>query len=150
MPEENALAARLRQVIADGVVADAEAWCEAAGLSRGFLSSFFVRARENPEASLRGPSVQKLARAAGVEIPWLLDGEGPRTREQEDPADELGPYEAARAWFLAEQRLEGRGDEAKAFLAVRRSYAGAEDKGPGWWLEHLKDEFRAWRKGRGA
>lgn len=102
------------------------------------------------------PGAEKIAgyaKVLGVSPEWLLTGEGSmhpveRTVEPID-VDELGPYEAARAWFLAEQRLEGRVEEAKAFLAVRRSYAGAEDKGPGWWLEHLKDEFRAWRKAGG-
>lgn len=56
MNERNLLAERLRDVIQDGLVQDARAWCEAAGLSGGFLSSFFVRAKSKPDArTLDGP-----------------------------------------------------------------------------------------------
>jgi len=81
------LAERLRQVIEDRLVDDAEAWCEAAGLSRGFLSSFFVRAKGSPGASLKGTSASALAGAAGVRTEWLLTGEGPRERRPEQTTE---------------------------------------------------------------
>lgn len=87
MSPTNLLAERLRQVIEDRLVDDAEAWCEAAGLSRGFLSSFFVRAKGSPGASLKGPSASALAAAAGVRTEWLLTGEGPRERRAEQTVE---------------------------------------------------------------
>lgn len=142
---KNELAARLRSVIEDGLVADAETWCDAAGLSRGFLSSFFVRSKSDGSASIRGASVERLAQAAKVSPTWLLTGRGPR----EGDSDELAPFDAARALFLAQESHDGRGDEARRFLADRTTaYAGAERKSPRWWLETLAEEFREWRTAR--
>lgn len=142
---KNELAARLRSVIEDEIVQDAETWCEAAGLSRGFLSSFFVRSKSDGGASIRGASVERLAQAAKVSPTWLLTGRGPR----EGDSDELAPFDAARALFLAQESHDGRGDEARRFLADRTTaYAGAERKSPRWWLETLAEEFREWRTAR--
>ncbi len=101
------------------------------------------------------PSYDKIkAYAVALEVnpEWLWSGEGPRERRPEGAVveavgDDLSPFDAARAMFLAEQVHDGRGDNARRFLAERVvHYAGAEGRSPGWWLETLKDEFRAWRK----
>lgn len=78
----NHLAERLREVIRAGLVQDARAWCEAAGLSGGFLSSFFVRAKHKPDASISADNATALASVAGVRPAWLLTGEGPRERRE--------------------------------------------------------------------
>ncbi len=146
---KNELAARLRSVIEEQIVADAETWCEAAGLSRGFLSSFFVRSKTAEDASMRGPSVERLAIAAKVSPAWLLTGKGPREIEAGDGV-ELGSFDAARAMFLAQEGHDGRADEARTFLAERNvAFAGAERKSPRWWLETLTEEFREWRDRKG-
>lgn len=120
----------------------------ASGVSQGHIS----HAESGKRVEL-GPTVlSALADALGVSVDWLLTGEGPRERASPertvDPAEDtsVSPFDAARTMFLAEQTHEGRGDDARAFLAQRDvHYAGAEGRSPGWWLETLKDEFRTWR-----
>jgi len=112
---------------------------------RSARGSFFVRSKSDGSASIRGASVERLAQAAKVSPTWLLTGRGPR----EGDSDELAPFDAARALFLAQESHDGRGDEARRFLADRTTaYAGAERKSPRWWLETLAEEFREWRTAR--
>lgn len=94
--------------------------------------------------------IRAIAAALGVTSEWLWSGEGPRSRREEE-SELLGPFEGARAMFLSEQAHEGRGEQAKAFLASRAvSFAGAERKSPQWWLATLTEEFREWRERSGA
>lgn len=117
--------------------------CEEQGhsVSRGQIAKLEAGERTNPRSS----DVQAIARATGVRMPWLMGERGPMV-EGHTVEEELGAFDAAVGWFLANESHEGRGDDAKAFLAQRDvRYAGAEGRSPGWWLETLRDEFRAWR-----
>jgi transcriptional regulator with XRE-family HTH domain len=111
-------------------------------LSSGHVGKLEIGERSNPRAQ----DVMVLARACGVRHEWLLDGTGGMALDVESEVDEVGAYDAARAMFLAQEVHEGRGEEARTFLATRSAtYAGAEGRSPGWWLETLRDEFRTWR-----
>jgi hypothetical protein len=135
----NQLAERLREVIRAGLVQDARAWCEAAGLSGGFLSSFFVRAKAKPDASISADNATALASVAGVRPAWLLTGEGPRERHPEpveldgDPRiAEVGAALGAPAHVIrAAQDLRGaRGTAGLSDEDIRgmlRSLAAADE-----------------------
>ena len=115
--------------------------CAAQGhsVSRGQIAKLEVGERTNP----RGSDTAAIARATGVRLRWLLEEDGPML---EGEPDEAGAFDAARAMFLAQEVHEGRGEEARTFLVTRSAtYAGAEGRSPGWWLETLRDEFRTWR-----
>lgn len=87
-------------------------------------------------ARLAGRSRSEIDRALGV-------------GEEDAHSEELSPFEAARQFFLVQEAGEGRGAEARAFLAERQvSFAGAERKSARWWLETLSEEFREWRGAR--
>lgn len=113
------------------------------GVSRGQIAKLEVGERTNP----RGSDVAAVARETGVRLPWLLEEQGPMVSEGDAPETEVSSaFDGAVTWFLTVEEHEGRGDEAKAFLAQRRElFAGAEHLSPGAWLAHLQDGFRAWR-----
>lgn len=109
-------------------------------VSRGQIAKLEVGERVNPRAS----DAAAIAKATGVRLPWLLDGQGSMLGDTAEP--DSSPLEGAIAWFLANETHEGRGDEARAFLAQRReTFAGGEHVSPDAWLAHLRDGFRAWR-----
>lgn len=148
MSDGEGISERLAAVIAERGLGVREL-ARSAGLASGQISNL-----RNGKRGKRvgGETIAKLAHALDVNDVWLLTGEGPRERRAEGPVveavgDDLPPFDAARAMFLAEQVHDGHGDDARRFLAERVvHYAGAEGRSPGWWLETLKDEFRAWRK----
>lgn len=111
------------------------------GLARSHVSTILVGKTKSVEVS----TLYRLADAAKVSRSWLAFGRGGMTDDEDDlPA----PWEAAKAWFLALEGHDGKGDEARAFLADRGAalYAGGRDRSPEWWLAQLRDEFRAWRQ----
>jgi len=117
--------------------------CSAIGheVSAGHVGKLELGERLNPRAQ----DVMVLARACGVRHEWLLNGTGAMGLEADD-SDEVSAYDAARTMFVAQEAHEGRGEEARTFLVTRSAtYAGAEGRSPGWWLETLRDEFRSWR-----
>lgn len=71
------------------------------------------------DASLpfEGKVFEDLARAAGVDAHWLQTGEGEPLAGA--AAEEVSAFEGAVGWFLATETHEGRGDDAKRFLAER-------------------------------
>lgn len=130
MGAKNPLAERLRAVIADGTVEDAQAWCVRAGLSKGFLSSFFVRAGEDEEAAMHSSSLQKLADAAGLSLAWLQTGHGPRSA---GPVVELDDPYPTRADAIA--RLRGVvSDEAISSVRAVQNLGGLTVQE---WVEEL-------------
>lgn len=118
-------AAREHAGLSQGALADR---CAALGhsVSRGQIAKLEVGERLNPRAS----DAAAIARATGVRLAWLLDGSGTMTAE-DAPDGDSSALEGAIAWFLAHETHEGRGDEARAFLAARReTFAGAEGLSP--------------------
>lgn len=70
------VAGRIRWVVESGKVANARAWCEAAGISSSYLGTFLSRDRKGQESDIAVGIVVKLARAAGLSVAWLAAGEG--------------------------------------------------------------------------
>lgn len=122
----NHLAERLREVIRAGLVQDARAWCEAAGLSGGFLSSFFVRAKAKPDASISADNATALASVAGVRPAWLLTGKGPR--ERRDPAELDGDLDPRIAEIGATIGAPAHVMRAAHDLRAARGTAGLSDE----------------------
>lgn len=117
------------------------------GVSQGHIS----HAESGKRLELGQTVLSAIAEALDVSVDWLATGNGPRERRNEPGAEpELGAVDAARAMFLAQETHDGRGTEARAFLAERAvSFAGAERKSPRWWVETLTEEFREWREKKG-
>jgi transcriptional regulator with XRE-family HTH domain len=118
----------------------ARATSEGHPISAGQIAKIEVADRPNPRAS----DLAVIARITGVNLSWLVSGIGPMVPTE---TSDVAPFDAAKTMFLAQETHDGRGEEARVFLAERSTqYAGAEDKSPGWWLESLRDEYRAWRR----
>ena len=95
--------------------------------------------------AFEGKVFEDLARAAGVDAHWLQTGEGEPLAGA--ATDEVSAYEGAIGWFIATETHEGRGDDARRFLAERDQVnAGTAGLSPDAWLAKLRDEFRAWRR----
>lgn len=62
-------------------------WPEKAGLSHGAISSFFSRAQKDPDATMHGSALKKLATAADISLAWLVSGEGEPDTFALAPAD---------------------------------------------------------------
>jgi len=136
------LRARLQKVIDAGRVRNPSTWALAAKLARSHVSTILAARTKRVETE----TLYRLADAAGVSRAWLAFGEGTMDPVSDDAIGD--PRDAARSWFVATEEHDGRGDEARAFLAERAGtlYAGSEDRSPEWWLATLREEFRAWRR----
>lgn len=131
---------RLQRVIDAGHVRNPSTWATSAGLARSHVNTILAGRTKRVETD----TIYRLADAAKVSRAWLAFAQGSMVESDLVP----GPWEAAKAWFLALEGHDGRGEEAKAFLLERGAtlYAGSQDRGPEWWLAQLRDEFRGWRR----
>ena len=124
----------------------ARAWSLDAGRSHAQVTMMLRRldAGETPDFS--ADVFEDLARAAGVSPSWLQSGRGSPNEDGKVPTpDEVGAFEGAMSYFLATETHEGRGDDARAFLAQRSELNAGMPASPDAWLAKLRDEFRAWR-----
>jgi transcriptional regulator with XRE-family HTH domain len=69
------LADRLRQLLTKSGLTQRE-FSELAGLSSGFLGTFFTRAKDDPSAAMNADTLAAIAKAFGVSQEWLVTGEG--------------------------------------------------------------------------
>lgn len=79
------LAERLRWLAADQKV-DQRTIGTKADLSPGFFAGVMTRAKEDPDASIRGHEAVALSNAWGVTLEWLLEGKGPPYKADVTPA----------------------------------------------------------------
>lgn len=135
-----ALRKRLQEVIDSERVRNASVWSAEAGLSRSHVSTILAGRTKRVETE----TIFRLADAASVSRSWLAFGEGSMIETAPTP-DQVGAFEGAVSWFLATETHEGRGDEARAFLAQRTQVNAGMSASPDAWLAKLRDEFRAWR-----
>lgn len=66
------LLARIDEVLASGKFKDASEWSVRAGLSRGYLATFRSRVVDGVAKTVKQDALSKLAKAAGVPVPWLM------------------------------------------------------------------------------
>lgn len=57
-----------------------------ANVSEGFVSHVITKSKKNPNADINGAKAVLIAKAAKVNLEWLLTGEGPRDLPREDLA----------------------------------------------------------------
>jgi hypothetical protein len=67
---------RLNQVIAKGTFKSRSAWMKAAGVSSGYFSSLKRGIREGKRSGVGLDVLERLSRAAAVDLEWLAYGKG--------------------------------------------------------------------------
>lgn len=68
---------RLRAVVANGIFKSRSAWLKSAGVSSGYFSSLKRGIREGKRSGVGLDVLERLSRAAHVELEWLAYGRGP-------------------------------------------------------------------------
>jgi hypothetical protein len=79
-----------------------------AGLSEGFVSHAVTKSKKNPEADINAAKAVKIAKAARVNLEWLLTGEGPRDLPREDPPQVPYTIHARSSVGVADRELRVR------------------------------------------
>lgn len=136
---------RIRWVL-DATGMSAREWSKRAGLSHAVLSEYMRRARADENASIKLPQLTALARAAGVSLAWLADGEG----ESGLRAVDTGQQPGLRLEYV--ERYPSRREAAEAMAGLIRQDAivgvlrwnlhNEEDPGMAWWIERMKELAR--------
>ncbi len=76
---------RIDEILARRVFRDAKAWCVAAKVSHGYIGALKTRLRQGKVTQGKLQEMERLARAAGVSVEWLMGIEARSTAAAEDP-----------------------------------------------------------------
>lgn len=128
------LLAHVDVVLRKGTFPDQKAWSLAAGLSHNFLSTFRSRVTNGEVETITAASVERLAKAAGVSMEWLMGSTPQRTRSRaggdldalaQSVVDQIQKHNQACAeghtlrgveiWIAADGRVEVRSERLRGF-----------------------------------
>lgn len=118
-----------------------------AELSEGFVSHAVTKSRKNPNADINGAKAVKIAKAAKVNLEWLLTGEGPRDISPPDlhPVPYSLPVRSTSIVAEGELRLRFSAGESPTFVfgslvnwpELREGAARMRPNHPAWVWERV-------------
>lgn len=124
---------RLRWVISSGLVESANAWSEAAGLSRQYVSAQLARFDAGKTPNLGTDTIRKLADGAGVDVAWLSTGVGEPIRTT--ARDDRYPNRALASRLVREDRSAS---ESAITSVLEDAFDSEEDHPALWWADRMR------------
>lgn len=98
-------------------------WSEKSGLNKGHLGVMRKRLRTNPRADIERATLDRMAKAAGVSVRWLVSGEGE-------------PLDSQPAMSPAQESAVGKMRQA-IDLIMRNDFSGTEGFSESYWTDML-------------